>query len=75
MSSLPSSAHPLLDMQLDWESGGVERDLAEVAQHLLDWEEKLSTHLGLTPIDISDIKEMHMKKPALQRYVIRHAIL
>ena len=60
-------AHPHLEWQLDLGHGGVDRDLNEIADHSLDWEEKLSAPLGLTAIDISDIKTIHQNKPALQR--------
>jgi hypothetical protein len=53
---------------LDWGHDGVEKDLSEIADHMLDWEEKLPTHLGLTPIDIHDIKEIYSNRPVLQRY-------
>ena len=64
--SLPASARPLLDKQLDWDNE-TERDLIEIAHHMLDWEEKLCPHLGLTVVDVHDIKEMYSGKPKLQR--------
>ena len=67
LSCLPVDAHPHLERQLDWGHGGVDRDLNEIADHSLDWEEKLSVPLGLTATDISDIKTMHQNKPQLQR--------
>ena len=60
-SSLPASALPHLEQQLDW------NDLIEIAHHMLDWEEKLCTHLGLTAVDIHDIKAKHQNNPELQR--------
>ena len=50
VSSLPASARPHLEPQLDWGHEGVEKDLSEIADHMLHWEEKLSTHLELTPL-------------------------
>ncbi len=67
VSSLPASAHPYLERELDWGHGGVETDLSTIADHMLNWEEKLSTQLGLTPVDIHDIKETYRDKPVLQR--------
>jgi len=67
LSSLPPAARPHLELQLDSGHGGVEKDLCQIADHMLDWEEKLSTHLGLTPVDISDVKDMHPLKPVFQR--------
>ena len=73
LSSLPPSAHPRLEFQLDSDHKGVETDLYQIAHHMIDWEEKLVPYLGLTAVDVSDIKESCSKKPALQRYVETHA--
>ena len=67
ISSLSPCVHPLLEKQLDWDHGGVDMDLNEIADHMLDWEDRLSAHLGLRRIDISDIKEIHLHRPKLQR--------
>ena len=67
VSSLPPAVQPHLEHQLDWDNEGVDKDLSEIAHHMLDWEVKLSTHLKLTEIDISDVKEKHSKEPELQR--------
>ena len=67
ISSLPGPARPHLELELDWGNHGVEKDLAEIADHMSDWEKRLSTHLGLTYIEISDIKKIHLIEPALQR--------
>ena len=71
VETLPPSARPHLELQLDWGHGDVEKDLSEIANHMLDWEEKLATHLELTPIDIHDIKEANFSKPILQRLGIK----
>ena len=55
METLPANARPHLELQLDWGRGGVETDLCEIAHVMLDWEVKLSTHLGLTEVDVHDI--------------------
>ena len=78
LSSLPLSAHPRLELQLDSDHNGVEIDLYQIAHHMVDWEEKLVPYLGLTPVDVSDIKDIYFRKPALQRYeatVFVHAVL
>ena len=67
VSSLPPPARPHLELQLDSGHDGVELDLHQIAEHMLEWEEKLSAHLGLTPVDISDTKDMYPFKPELQR--------
>lgn len=63
---IPTSAHPLLQKQLDWDNQ-TDRDLIEIASNMLDWEENLCTHLGLKEVDIRDIKDIHPGKPDLQR--------
>ena len=67
MEILPPSARPHLELQLDWGHGDVEKDLSEIANHMLDWEEKLVTHLELTPIDIHDLKNKYSNEPVLER--------
>ena len=67
LSSLPASARIHLGMQLDSDSEGVEKDLSEIAQHMLEWEDKLCVYLGLTKVDIHDIKAMYSCNPPLQR--------
>jgi hypothetical protein len=66
VSSLPASAHPHLNKLLDWDNR-IDEDLTEIAHHMLNWEEKLCTHLGLTAEDAHDIKAKH---PELQRWVL-----
>ena len=67
VSSLPSSASEHLDMKLDWDNEGVNKDLVEIANQMIHWEEKFSTHLDLTAVEIYDIKEGNHNKPKLQR--------
>jgi hypothetical protein len=67
VSSLPASVHPYLEKQLDWDHEGVDRDLNEIAHYMLNWEEKLRIHLGLTVVDVHDIKDKYPSKPELQR--------
>ena len=64
MSTLPASALPHLDQQLDGDHEGVDQDLCEIAKHMLDWED-LSTHLKLTTAEIRDINDDF--KPSLRR--------
>ena len=67
MSSLLAGVQRYLDEVLDWDQKGVDKDLVEIAHHMLGWEEQLSALLGLTQVDIHDIKEIHFKQPELQR--------
>ena len=55
--------YPHPQEQLDWDG-----DLNKIAHHMLDWKEKLCSPLGLTEVDVHDIKEIHPNKPELQRY-------
>jgi hypothetical protein len=66
VSSLPASAHPHLDRQLDWDNQ-INKDLIEIALHMLHWEVRLRVHLGLTDKDVHDIKANHSNSPELQR--------
>ena len=66
-TALPASIRPHLEKLLDWDHDGIDTDLNEIAQHMLDWDEKLSSHLGLTAVDVHDIKAMHRNNPELQR--------
>ena len=68
MATLPASARPHLELQLDWGHGGVETDLCEIAHVMLDWKVKLSTHLDLTEVDVHDIMR-GISNPELQRCV------
>ena len=67
LSSLPAGARIHLELQLDSDNEGIEKDLFEIAQHMLEWEDKLCVHLGLTKVDIHDIKAMYSGNPSLQR--------
>ena len=67
LSSLPAGARIHLELQLDSDNEGVEKDLSEIAQHMLGWEEKLCVHLRLTKVDIHDIKATYSGNPPLQR--------
>ena len=71
MSSLPACARPHLERQLDWGNEGVDVDLNEIADHMIRWEEKLSTHLDLTEVDIYDITE-GIRNLSLQRYIAKY---
>ncbi len=67
MASIPDSHSHHLDQFLDWDNEGVDKDLTEIASHMINWEEVLAVHLKLTRNDISDIKEKNSQKPELQR--------
>ena len=64
--TLPLCVRPYLERRLDWDHGGVEKDLSEIAKHLDNWKE-VAPHLELDPINISDIEKIHHCEPSLQR--------
>ena len=68
-ASLPPSRHPYLERQLDFDQGGVDRDLNKIADSIINWEMNLSVELGLTNNEIHDIKAEHPINNALQRSV------
>ena len=68
MATLPANARPHLELQLDWGHGGADIDLCEIAYYMLNWEVKLSTHLGLTEVGVNDIIKC-FSDPELQRCV------
>jgi hypothetical protein len=64
---LPHDVRPYLDKQLDWDNCGVEKDVNAIAHDMLEWEEKLTTGLEMTPTEIHDIKADQKDSAALQR--------
>ena len=67
ISSLPAGVRRYLDEVLDWDQKGVDKDLMEIAHHMLGWEEQLSALLGLTQVDMHDINRIYSNQPELQR--------
>ena len=60
----------MLEKELDWDSEGVDKDLVEIADKMIHWEEKgLHSLLELSHIDVHDIKDAYRDKPVLQRCV------
>jgi hypothetical protein len=51
---------------LDWDNG-IDRDLIEIAHHMLDWEVRLRVYLEMTDEDVHDIKAKHPNSPELRR--------
>ena len=60
---------PHLNERLDYDNGGVDSDLIEIASKIPEWEEKLVVQLKLTSVQVSDIKARYPGNPELQRYV------
>jgi hypothetical protein len=66
LSTLPGSALRYLDEPVDRNT-----DLIVLAEPMVNWEQKLQTHLGLTDVEVHDIKDSLPSKPLLQRSVDR----
>ena len=64
---VPDTHLPHLDQPLDWDNDGVEKDLSDIADSMLDWEVKLTSHFSLTSVDIHDIKAKNQSSPELLR--------
>ena len=69
ISSLSVSALLHLDLCLDWDNEGVDKDLDEIAHQMIHWEEDLASPLKLTDVDIHDIKFRNPNSSKLQRFV------
>ena len=67
LSSLSDAAQLYLDKVLDWDQGGVDTHLNEIAYAMIDWETKLSSLLKLTDVQIHDLKAEN-SNPVLLRY-------
>ncbi len=67
VSKLDPSVRQYLKRKLDWNTGGVDRDLSEIAGHIPDWEAKLAAKMGLNNVAIHDIIAQNSKSEALQR--------
>ena len=64
VSSLSPLARTFLEKSLEWEK----KDLDEVIGHAFDWEGSISTLLGLTNVEIREIKAKHPEDYQLQWY-------
>jgi L-lactate utilization protein LutB len=64
LSTLPGSALRYLDKPVDRNT-----DLIVLAKPMVNWEQKLQTYLGLTDVDVHDIKSSLSNQPELQRSV------
>ena len=63
---IPEKYHHKLDKRVDFENEDTDIHLVTIAEQLINWEE-VSPFLGLSAINISDIKESYPQKPGLQR--------
>lgn len=63
---IPPSALPYLKEQLDWDNNGVDCDLCEIADQLVNWEVHFAIPFRLTQIEIEDLK-VEQNNPVLLR--------
>ena len=59
-----------LDLVLDEEHGGVDIHLGEIADATDEWDTVLAPHMGLTEIELRDIRSNHRDNRAFQRYIL-----
>ena len=64
-SCVPEGNRYKLDKEVDFEHGGVQIDLMQIADFLLNWE-LAAPSLGLSPIEISDVQS-NDRNAAMQR--------
>ena len=56
LEEIPAHNHHKLDKELDCDNE-VDRDLIEISQYIIEWEEKLRVHLKLTKEEVHRIKQ------------------
>ena len=71
--SIPESSRWKVDREIDFENKGVQGDtvdkhLGRIAAQMIDWEGTIGDNLGLTRVDIANVKEKYPQNPELQRY-------
>lgn len=67
VSKIDPSVRQYLREKLDWDAGGVYRDLSEIARHIPDWKEELADRMGLNAVAIHDIIAENHSSQMLQR--------
>lgn len=63
---VPKENRHKLDWKLDAGNDGVQRHLGEIADAMDQWEGRVSTALGLTPVDVASIKARYRNNLNLQ---------
>ena len=59
-----------LDLVLDEEHGGLDIHLGKIADATDEWDIALAPFMGLTEMELKDIRSNHRDNKALQRYII-----
>ena len=71
--SIPESSRWKVDREIDFENKGVQggtvdKHLGRIAAQMINWEGTIGDNLGLTRVDIANVKEKYPQNPELQRY-------
>ena len=54
------------DQEIDSQHGGVSRHLGQIADAMYKWEGSIADELGLTDVDVADIKHNYPNRFGLQ---------
>ena len=65
-NSIPLTNRGKLDSKVDAKHGGVQIHLGEIANSMDEWEGSVADALGLTNVDVANIKGRHRDKLSLQ---------
>ena len=73
IASVPAAVQWKLDQEIDFEHKDIRgfmipQHLGRIADIMLDWEDVVADHLGLSVPDRNDIADKSVDKPKLQRY-------
>ena len=73
IASVPAAVRWKLDEEIDFEHRDgrgliIHKHLGRIADVILDWQDVVADHLGLSDTDRNDIVERYRDKPKLQRY-------
>ena len=75
IASIPASSRWKVDKDIDFENkqdiiqgGTVPLHIGRIAAQMINWEGTIGDNLGLTRVDIANVKEKYPQNPELQRY-------
>ena len=57
-------------MVIDSENNGVSKHLGQIADAMYEWEGRIADELGLSVVDVAEIKLKHPSSLKLQTYVV-----
>ena len=71
LSRVPEILQHKLDEKVDSKHAGVSKDVGYIASRFTEWDGRVADELGLTQVEISDIKKKSNGNPEQQRLVFR----